>query len=302
MFETYQGPVVDLKSKVYLRPEIAQGIFINFMNIQRTSRLKIPFGVGQIGKSFRNEVTPRNFIFRTREFEQMELEYFVKPGEDEKIYNEYINKVENFLKILGLKNTTRKKHNNKELAHYAKATTDIEYDFPFGKGELLGISNRTDYDLKNHAKHSGKKIEYKDPNTNEKYIPYVIEPSIGVDRLMLALLIDAYKIEELKNDKRIILKLDKKIAPYKIAVVPLNKKNHSKFAKKILNILLNKNISTTYDENGSIGRRYRRQDAIGTPYVITIIDKTKKEKKVTIRHRDTMKQEEIFLDEIDKYL
>ncbi|MCK5866810.1 MAG: glycine--tRNA ligase [Mycoplasmataceae bacterium] len=304
MFETHQGVLVDSKSKVYLRPETAQGIFVNFANVQRSSRLKIPFGIGQIGKSFRNEVTPGNFIFRTREFEQMELEYFVKPGDDDEAYKYYINKSISFIEKLGIKKESYKlrEHDQDELAHYSKGTTDIEYKFPFGWGELLGISNRTDFDLKAHAKHSGEKLEYRDPITNEVYTPFVIEPSMGMDRLSLAALSDAYEIEKLENDERIILKLDKDIAPYKFAVLPLSKKHHSKSAKIVFNNLVDKGLSVVYDEAGSIGKRYRRQDSIGTPYVITVIDETESESKVTIRHRDSMEQENISLDELHKYI
>ena len=304
MFETHQGVLVDSKSKVYLRPETAQGIFVNFANVQRSSRLKIPFGIGQIGKSFRNEVTPGNFTFRTREFEQMELEYFVKPGEDDEAYKYYINKAQEFAKKVGLKDESMKLrvHDKEELAHYSKGTTDIEFEFPFGWGELLGVANRTDFDLKAHSEHSGQKLEYRDPITNEVYVPYVIEPSMGMDRLTLAALVDAYEVEQLENDSRIVLKLDKKIAPYKVAVFPLNKKVHSEEARKLFEQLVDQGISVIYDEAGSIGKRYRRQDSIGTPYVITVIDETSSEGKVTIRHRDSMEQETILVSEINKYL
>ena len=305
MFETAQGPLLDSKSRVYLRPEIAQGIFINFLNVQKTFKLKIPFGIAQIGKSFRNEITPKNFIFRTREFEQMEIEYFVKPGEDEKEFNSFIKKIKDFIFLIGLKeeNIRLREHKKEDLSHYAKKTIDIEYKFPFGWGELIGISNRGDYDLKTHSKHSEVSLQYKDPFTNKVYTPYVIEPSIGVDRLLLALLVDAFVIETLKNnEKRIILKLDKKIAPYKVAVLPLVKKVHSQVAKKVYEKLLSQNISTFYDETGSIGKRYRKQDAIGTPFVLTVIDQTAKENKVTIRFRDDMSQKEINLDDLNEYL
>ena len=304
MFETHQGVLVDSKSKVYLRPETAQGIFVNFMNVQRATRAKIPFGIGQIGKSFRNEVTPGNFTFRTREFEQMELEYFVKPGEDEEAYKYYINKCVDFVKKIGIKQDSFKlrEHDADELSHYSKGTTDIEFMFPFGWGELLGVANRTDYDLSQHAKFSGARMEYRDPQTNEVYVPYVIEPSIGMDRLTLAAIIDAYEVEKLENDERIVLKLDKNIAPYKVAILPLNKKVHGDSARKVFEKLIDKGISVTYDDAGSIGKRYRRQDSIGTPFVLTVIDETETENKVTIRFRDSMKQETINLDELDKYL
>ena len=304
MFETHQGVLVDSKSKVYLRPETAQGIFVNFKNVQRSSRLKVPFGIGQIGKSFRNEVTPGNFTFRTREFEQMELEYFVKPGEDDQAYNYYINKSVDFIKKLGLKEESFKLrvHDKEELAHYSKGTTDVEFAFPFGWGELLGVANRTDFDLNAHAKESGQNLEYRDPITNETYVPYVIEPSMGMDRLALAAIVDAYEVEQLENDSRIVLKLDKSIAPYKFAIFPLNKKVHGASARKVYENLVDKGISVTYDEAGSIGKRYRRQDAIGTPWVITVIDETETENKVTIRNRDTMEQTEINLDDLHKYI
>lgn len=304
MFETYQGVLADAKSKVYLRPETAQGIFVNFKNVQRAMRAKLPFGVGQIGKSFRNEVTPGNFTFRTREFEQMELEYFVHPKESEDAYVYYVNKCYNFVQEIGLKSDSirLRVHDSNELAHYSKGTTDIEFMFPFGWGELLGVANRSDFDLKTHMKHSGESLEYRDPITNELVVPYVIEPSMGVDRLGLALLIDAYEEEELEGDTRIVLKLHKNLAPYKVAVLPLNKSVHSVAAKKVLDRLIDMNISVTYDESGSIGKRYRRQDSIGTPICMTIIDQTETDDKVTIRFRDDMKQIEINLSDLPKYL
>ncbi|MCK5867346.1 MAG: glycine--tRNA ligase, partial [Mycoplasmataceae bacterium] len=304
MFGTKLGASADSAMDLYLRPETAQGIFVNFMNIQRSSRLKVPFGIGQIGKSFRNEVTPGNFIFRTREFEQMELEYFVKPGNDDEAYKYYINKSVSFVEKLGIKKDSFKlrEHDKDELAHYSKGTTDIEFKFPFGWGELLGISNRTDFDLKAHAEYSGEKLEYRDPITNEIYTPYVIEPSMGMDRLSLATLSDAYEIEQLENDQRVVMRLDKNIAPYKFAILPLSKKHHSESAKNVFNNLVDKGLSVVYDEAGSIGKRYRRQDSIGTPYIITVIDETKSESKVTIRHRDSMKQEEITLDCLHRYI
>lgn len=304
MFETFQGVVADKKDKVFLRPETAQGIFVNFNNVQRAMRTKVPFGIGQIGKSFRNEVTPGNFIFRTREFEQMELEYFVKPGDDQQAYEYYVKKAEDFAKFVGIKKESLRLrvHDKEELAHYSKGTTDIEFLFPFGWGELMGIANRTDFDLKAHSKHSGISLEYQDPFTNERFTPFVIEPSMGLDRLTLATLVDAFEIEKIADgDSRIVLRLDKKIAPYKFAILPLNKKVHASSAKKVYEDLLAKGWNVTYDESGSIGKRYRRQDAIGTPFVITVIDETANKNKVTIRMRDSMKQEEIFLEDIHKY-
>lgn len=304
MFETSQGVVVDKKSKVYLRPETAQGIFVNFKNVQRSTRAKLPFGIGQIGRSFRNEVTPGNFTFRTREFEQMELEVFVKPGEDEKLFSKYVQKSYDFAKLIGINESSLKirKHDKNELAHYSKETTDVEFEFPFGYGELMGISNRTDFDLKAHMNGSGESLEYLDTITNEKIIPYVVEPSMGLDRLALATLVDAFEIEELENYSRIVLKLDKKVAPYKVAILPLVKKHHSEAAQKLFNDLVKKGIEATYDESGSIGKRYRRQDSIGTPIVITVIDETEQTGEITIRHRDSMIQETININDIEKYL
>ncbi len=303
MFETKQGVIEDSKNIIYLRPETAQGIFVNFKNVQRTTRAKLPMGIGQIGKSFRNEVTPGNFIFRTREFEQMEIEIFCHPNEAQYIYKKYIDKVKQFTTFLGIqeKNIRIREHEKEELSHYSKGTSDIEYLFPFGWGELLGVANRGDYDLSSHIKATKENLEYLDPLTNEKYIPYVIEPSIGLDRLMLAILIDAFEIEKNNNEERIILKLDKKLSPYKVAILPLMK-NLSEEAKKIYNFLIENNILATYDETGSIGKRYRRQDAIGTPYCITIDFDTLNDQKVTIRDRDTMKQKRISIKNILKFI
>ncbi|TCG10741.1 glycine--tRNA ligase [Mycoplasma marinum] len=303
MFETQQGVVVDKKSTIFLRPETAQGIFVNFANVQRSQRAKIPFGIGQIGKSFRNEVTPGNFIFRTREFEQMELEYFVKPGEDDLAYKYYTQKAMNFILNLGIKkeNVKFRVHDSEELAHYSKGTTDVEYNFPFGWGELLGVSNRTDFDLKAHASHSGEKLHYRDPQTNEVYTPYVIEPSFGMDRLVLTIICDAFEKEKLENEERIVLKINKNLVPYKVAILPLTKKI-SKEAREIFLSLIDKGISTTFDEAGSIGKRYRRQDAIGTPYAITFDYDSLEDKQVTIRDRDTMEQKRVPISELSKYI
>ncbi len=298
MFETYQG-VIDNpkndkeKSKIYLRPELAQGIFMNYKNVMKSMRAKIPFGIGQIGHSFRNEVTPRNFIFRTREFEQMELEYFVKPDDDEISFNYYEHKIKTFLELLGL-NANKKLlrfriQTKNELAHYAKKTVDVEYNFPFGWGEIIGLANRGDFDLKNHS--GVTNMLYKDPDTETEYIPYVIEPSIGVDRLALALLVDAFPNQEIKHNERLVLKINPKIAPYKVAVLPLIKNLHYKKAQEIYLFLINNNISSTYDQSGAtIGKRYYRQDEIGTPWCMTIDDKTLENNLVTLRHRDTTKQ------------
>ena len=304
LFETYQGVTEDNKNKVYLRGETAQGIFINFLNVQRSMRAKVPFGICQTGKAFRNEITPGNFTFRTREFEQMELEFFCKPETDLEWFSYWKDFCINFLDELGLKkeNLRYRDHAKEELSFYSKATTDIEYKFPFGWGELWGIADRTDYDLSRHQEHSKKELKYLDPDTNEKYIPYVIEPSIGLDRLTLAVLTDAYHKEVLENEEtREILKLHPALAPFKVAVLPLVKKYHSEKATKIYSHL-RKYFMTTYDESGNIGRRYRRQDVIGTPFCITIDDETLEYNTVTVRNRDTMEQVKISVDEIKNYI
>ncbi len=304
MFKTYQGVIEDVKSIVYLRPETAQGIFVDFLNVQRSMRLKIPFGIGQAGKSFRNEITPGNFIFRVREFEQMELEFFCKPGTELDWFKYYKEYCKNFLLSLGLKeeNIKLRDHSEEELSFYSNATTDIEYKFPFGWGELWGIASRTDYDLKQHQEFSGIKQEYLDPETNEKYIPYVIEPSVGVERMFLSLICDAYKKELLEdNTEREVLKLHPYLAPYKVAILPLIKKLHSEKAMDIYKEL-SKKFMLTYDDSASIGKRYRRQDAIGTPFCITIDDETLNNNTVTVRNRDNMKQEVINLTDLEKYI
>ncbi|WP_027120466.1 glycine--tRNA ligase [Mycoplasmopsis lipofaciens] len=300
MFETKQGVTEDSKSKIYLRPETTQGIMVNFKNVQRSTRSKLPMGIGQVGKSFRNEVTPGNFIFRTREFEQMELEVFCDPKEADKIHNYYINKSINFVKKLGLKeeNIRLRKHDVKELAHYSSATSDIEYLFPFGWGELLGIANRTNYDLTAHMNATGENLEYLDPQTNTKFVPFVIEPSMGLDRLMFSLLIDAYDEEKIsENESRIVFHFTKELAPYKVAVLPLVKKLSDK-ANEIYQKLIDNNIMATYDETGSIGKRYRRQDSIGTPICVTVDYDTLNDNCITIRDRDTMEQKRIPIDKL----
>ena len=304
LFETHIGVTNDTSSKVYLRGETAQGIFVNFANVQRSMRAKLPFGIGQIGKAFRNEITPGNFIFRTREFEQMELEYFCKPGTDLEHFNYWKNNCMNFLYSLGIKkeNLRYRDHEKDELVFYSKATTDIEYKYPMGWGELWGVADRTDYDLTTHQEHSKKELKYLDSETNEKYVPYVIEPSVGVDRLFLAVLSDAYTEEKIgENDTREVLKISPVLAPYKVAVLPLAKKKKKKKADEVYS-MLSKNFMTSYDESGSIGKRYRRQDAIGTPFCITVDDETKNNNTVTVRNRDTMEQETISLDEIIDYI
>ena len=295
MFKTFQGVTEDSKSELYLRPETAQGIFVNYANVQRTTRKKIPFGIGQIGKSFRNEITPGNFTFRMREFEQMELEFFCKPGSDLEWFEYWKNKCKNFLLSLGIKETSIKlrDHSQEELSHYSNATTDIEFAFPFGWGELWGIADRTDFDLKQHQTHSTKSLEYFDSQTNEKYIPYCIEPSLGADRVTLAFLCEAYDeeiIDEAKGDSRVVLRLSPALAPFKACVLPLSKKL-SENASKVYEDL-SKYFMVDYDETGSIGKRYRRQDEIGTPFCITYDFDSEEDNCVTIRHRDSMKQEE----------
>ena len=304
MFKTFQGVTEDNKSTVYLRPETAQGIFVDFLNVQRSMRLKVPFGIGQVGKSFRNEITPGNFIFRVREFEQMELEFFCKPGTELEWFKYYKEACRKFLLDLGIKeeDLRLRDHDKEELCFYSNATTDIEYKFPFGWGELWGIASRTDYDLKQHQEFSGVKQEYLDPDDNEKYIPYVIEPSLGVERLFLTILCNGYEKEELEGgDVREVMKLHPYLAPYKCAVLPLVKKYHSDKAMEVYKNI-SKKFMTSYDEAGSIGKRYRRQDAIGTPFCITIDDNSINEGMVTIRDRDTMKQDTIKLDEVEKYI
>jgi len=303
MFETQQGVISQEQNKIYLRPETAQGIFVNFRNVLRSSRKKIPFGIGQIGKAFRNEITPGNFIFRTREFEQMELEFFCAPGEDEKWHAYWKEYSYNFLLALQIKPEHLKLHDHtpEELAHYSKATTDIQYKFPFGFSELWGISNRVDFDLKKHGESAGGSMEYLDPITNERYIPYCIEPSVGVGRLFLALLVDAYKVEELADGTtREVLQIHPSLSPYKVAILPLTKKLSEQaktFAQE-----LSTNFVVDYDEAGSIGKRYRRQDAIGTKYCITIDFDTLEDNQVTVRDRDTMEQVRIPMNEIVSYV
>ncbi len=303
LFETHMGVTDDAKNKVYLRGETAQGIFVNFNNVCRSMRAKVPFGIGQTGKSFRNEITPGNFIFRTREFEQMELEFFCKPGTDLEWFNYWKQYCLNFLEDLGLKaeNLRYRDHEKEELCFYSKATTDVEYKYPMGWGELWGIADRTDYDLSVHEKHSKTDLKYLDPETNEKYLPYVIEPSVGVDRLLLAILVDAYHEEELENDTREVLKINPALAPYKVNVLPLAKKYHSEKANEVYNMLA-KNFMTSYDESGSIGKRYRRADACGTPFCVTIDDETINNNTVTVRDRDTMEQVTLKLDELVDYI
>ena len=303
MFKTFQGITEDSSSEIFLRPETAQGIFVNFKNVQRSSRKKVPFGIAQIGKSFRNEITPGNFTFRTREFEQMELEFFCKPGTDLEWFGFWKDYCWNFLMNLGVNkdNLRIRDHGQEELSFYSNATSDIEYLFPIGWGELWGIADRTDYDLNKHAEHSGTDMTYMDPTTNEKYVPYVIEPSLGADRVTLAFLVDAYDEEELEGgDVRTVLHLHPALAPYKAAVLPLSKKLSEK-ADEVYSLLA-KNFNIEYDETGSIGKRYRRQDEIGTPFCITVDFETENDGCVTIRHRDSMTQERVKIEELNDFI
>jgi len=303
MFKTFQGVNEETANTVYLRPETAQGIFVNFKNVQRSSRKKVPFGIGQIGKSFRNEITPGNFIFRTREFEQMELEFFCKPGEDLEWFKYWKEFCMQWLLDLGIseENVRFRDHSDDELSHYSNATTDIEIKFPFGWGELWGIASRTDFDLKAHAEHSKKDMLYLDPTTNEKYVPYCIEPSLGADRVTLAFLTEAYDEEELEGgDVRNVLRFHPALAPIKAAVLPLSKKL-SEDAIKVYELLAEE-FNIEYDEAGSIGKRYRRQDEIGTPFCITFDFDSLEDKCVTIRHRDSMEQERVAIDTLVEYV
>ena len=302
MFETYRGVVKDNKSVVYLRPENAQGEYVNFLNVQRSMRCKLPFSIGQIGKAFRNEITPGNFTFRTIEFEQMEYQTFCKKGEDSKLYEYFKDYGKKFFMYLGLSEDKLRFHDHEKLAHYAKEACDIEYKFPFGWGEINGTHNRTDYDLSRHEEYSGIQQRYLDPVTNEKFIPYIIESTYGLDRTVLAVLFEHYHKEVLDNgEEREVLKLPTYLAPYKVAVLPLVKKYHSEKANKIYE-KLSKNFMCTYDDTASIGKRYRREDVIGTPFCITVDDETINNNTVTVRDRDTMKQEVINLDDLVSYI
>ena len=302
MFETYRGVVKDSKSVVYLRPENAQGEYVNFLNVLRSMRAKLPFSIGQIGKAFRNEITPGNFTFRTIEFEQMEYQTFCHEGEDIKLYEYFKEYGKKFYMDLGIPEDKLRFHDHEKLAHYAKAACDIEYLFPFGWGEINGTHNRTDFDLKRHQEYSGQSMMYLDPTTNEKYIPYIIESTYGLDRTVLALLFNAYQKEELADGTtREVLKLKPFLAPYKVAVFPLIKKNHSEKAMEIYQELT-KHFMTSFDETGNIGKRYRRADAIGTPFCITIDDNTLNSNTVTIRLRDTMEQITLPLEEVVSYV
>ncbi len=303
MFKTFQGVTEDSASELYLRPETAQGIFVNFKNVLRTTRKKLPFGIAQVGKSFRNEITPGNFIFRIREFEQMELEFFCTPGTDLEWYHFWKDYCHKFLLTLGMKDDSirLREHEKEELSHYSKGTTDIEFMFPFGWGELWGIADRTDFDLKSHATHSGENFEYLDPYTNEKFIPYCVEPSLGADRVALAFLCNAYEEQALEGgDVRTVLHLHPALAPFKCAVLPLSKKL-SEQAQAVYEKLAKK-FMVDFDETGSIGKRYRREDEIGTPYCVTVDFDTETDGCVTVRDRDTMEQVRLPIDELTSYI
>ena len=304
MFKTHIGVTEDASSVVYLRPETAQGVFVNFKNVQRVTRKKLPFGICNTGKSFRNEITPGNFTFRTREFEQCEMEFFCKPGTDLEWFGYWKEYCRKFLETLGVKseNLRFRDHEPAELAFYSKATTDVEYDFPgLGWGEILGVADRTDYDLKRHQEFSKQDLTYFDPDTNERYVPYCIEPSMGLDRLFLMVAMDAYEEETLENgDTRIVMHLKPSVAPYQVAVLPLSKKLGDQ-AKEVL-AKVNHRFSAIYDETGSIGKRYRRQDEIGTPFCICVDFQTEEDKMVTVRDRDTMEQTRIAIEDLNHYL
>ena len=299
MFKTHQGVIEEAKNEVYLRPETAQGIFVNFKNVQRTTRKKVPFGIGQIGKSFRNEITPGNFIFRTREFEQMELEFFCKPGTELEWFTYWRGFCMDFLKSIGVDGDKLRfrDHDQEELSFYSNATTDIEFEFPWGFGELWGIASRTNYDLNAHQNHSKANMEYLDPEDNTKYLPYVVEPSVGVERMLLTVLFSAYD----KDETRTVLRLHPVLAPYKVAVLPLIKKTHGEKANEVFDEL-SQYFSCVYDETANIGKRYRRQDAIGTPFCITIDENTLNDNTVTVRDRDTMEQITLKVDEVPAYV
>ena len=302
MFQTYRGVTQDSKNVVYLRPENAQGEYVNYLNVLRSMRTKLPFSIGQIGKAFRNEITPGNFTFRTIEFEQMEFQTFCKEGNDSELYNYFKEYGKQFFMDLGLPSEKLRYHDHEKLAHYAKEACDIEYLFPFGWGEINGTHNRTNFDLSRHQEYSGQSMEYLDEETREKFIPYIIESTYGLDRTVLAVLFNAYEKETLENnEEREVLKLSPYLAPYKAVVLPLIKKYHSEKAIEIYD-KLRKHFMVDYDESGNIGKRYRRADVIGTPFAITIDDLTLNENTVTIRNRDTMEQETINIDQIEEYI
>ncbi len=302
MFETHRGVTEDGKNKVYLRPENAQGEYVNFLNVQRSMRAKLPFSIGQVGKAFRNEITPGNFTFRTIEFEQMEYQTFCKEGMDSELYDYFKEYAKQFFMDLGIPESKLRYHDHEKLAHYAKAACDIEYDFCFGWGEINGTHNRTDYDLSRHQEYSSTSQEYLDPETNEKYIPYIIESTVGCDRLVLAILDNSYAEETLENgETREVMKIHPALAPYKVAVLPLNKKYHGEKANELY-MSLSKHFTTAYDETASIGKRYRRQDIAGTPFCVTVDDETLNNQTVTVRNRDTMEQDVVALADLETYI
>jgi glycyl-tRNA synthetase len=304
MFKTFMGPVEEDASIVYLRPETAQGIYVNYLNVLQSSRQKIPFGIAQVGKAFRNEITPGNFIFRTREFEQMEMQYFVPPGEDDEWFEKWRERRMQWHVDLGIAATKLRYHEHApdELAHYAKIAYDIEYEFPFGWQEFEGIHNRTDFDLSRHQEYSGKKLDYMNPVTKDRFIPYIIETSLGADRLALVVLADAYREEEVKGEKRVVLGLNPAIAPIKVGIFPLVKKDGMPEVAQRIHDDLRGRFPTFYDEKGAIGRRYRRQDEAGTPFGVTVDGQTLDDQTVTIRHRDTLQQDRVAADQVPSYL
>ena len=302
MFKTFVGPVEDSSAAVYLRPETAQGIFVNFNNVVQSSRQKIPFGIAQIGKAFRNEINTKNFLFRTREFEQMEMQFFVKPGSDEQWYEYWVEQRVNWFRDLGMTMEKIRTRPHEKLAHYARAAVDIEYQFSFGWGEIEGIHNRTDFDLMRHQEYSGKKLEYFDQVANERYVPYVIETSVGASRSTMAFLVDAYAEEEVNGEKRTVLHFHPKLAPFKLAVLPLvNKDGMPEFAEKLYKDT-QRSFKTFYDDSGAVGRRYRRQDEVGTPYCVTVDGQTLEDGTVTIRDRDSMEQIRVSSDSVKSYV
>ncbi len=301
MFKTFVGPVEEDAAVAFLRPETAQGMFVNFLNVQQSGRLKPPFGIAQIGKSFRNEITPGNFIFRTREFEQMEMEFFVKPGTDEEWFDYWREQRMNWYTTrLGIKPANLRFHHYEkpDLAHYAKACSDIEYQYPFGWGELEGIANRTDFDLRQHAEHSGKDLTFFDEETRERYLPYVIEPAVGVDRLLLIILLDAYEEDVQENESRVVLRLPPRLAPIKVGIFPLLRKDGQPEKALAIRDLLKQRFAVFYDQAGSIGRRYRRQDEVGTPFGITVDHQTMQDDTVTLRDRDSLQQIRLPIDRL----
>ena len=310
LFRTFVGPTEDASAQVWLRPETAQGIFVDFAHVQLTSRRKVPFGIAQVGKAFRNEITPRNFIFRVREFEQMELEYFVKPGTDEAWHEHWVAERYRWYRDLGVReeNLRIREHGSDELSHYAKSTVDVEYRFPFGWSELEGVANRTDFDLRQHAEHSGRDLSYYDDEAEERYVPFVIEPSAGVDRTALAFLVDAYRTERTVDAKgaeqrRVVLRLDHRLAPVKVAVLPLSRNERLEPVAREVHEALRRRWPAQYDAAGSIGRRYRRQDEVGTPYCVTVdFDTVEDDRAVTVRDRDTMTQERVGIDRLEAHL